>query len=124
MADSRVPLMRDDDKRPWCVRGSAVHLRVRLTPRGGRDSVEAVSPTPDGPAVKARVRAVPENGAANAALETLIATWLGVPGSGVALASGHKSRTKLVAITGEPRKIEPLLAAAISSLEPQIKEAP
>ncbi len=49
----------------------------------------------------ARVRAVPEAGRANAALETLIARWLGVPPSTVSVAHGGKSRLKQVALTGD-----------------------
>ena len=53
-------------------------LDVRLTPRGGRDAIEGVEQLADGRAVlKARVRAAPSEGEANAALCRLIADALG-----------------------------------------------
>ena len=48
------------------------------------------------------MRALPENGAANAALERLIADWLSVPKSTVAVAAGTKSRIKTVTVSGDP----------------------
>ncbi len=56
--------------------------------------------TAEGPALKARVRAVPEDGAANTALETLIAEWLEVPKRAVSLIGGGKSRIKTLAVKG------------------------
>ena len=44
-------------------------LAVRLTPKGGRDSIDGVDTLADGTVVlKARVRAAPSEGEANAAL--------------------------------------------------------
>lgn len=76
-------------------------MRVRLTPKSSRDAVESVEQTAEGPALKARVRAVPEDGKANVALEALIADWLKVPRSRVTLVAGHKSRVKTVAVAGD-----------------------
>ncbi len=60
--------------------GEATLLFVRLTPRGGRDAIDGIETLSDGRAVLAvRVRAVPENGRANAALEKLLAESLGYP---------------------------------------------
>jgi uncharacterized protein len=70
---------------------------VRLTPRGGEDRIESVGG--DGE-LRARVRAVPEAGAANAALRRLIATALDVPQVAVILESGHRGRTKRLRIDG------------------------
>eukprot|EP01037_Dinobryon_pediforme_P032735 gene32735-37828_t len=51
-----------------------VRLRVRLTPKSSRDALDAQERLADGSVVlTARVRAVPEDGKANAALEALIA---------------------------------------------------
>lgn len=52
--------------------------------------------------LKARVRAIPDKGKANSALEKLIAKWLRVPASSVRLASGSKSRLKTLEIHGDP----------------------
>ena len=51
--------------------------------------------------MKARVRAVPEDGKANAALEILVAGWLGVPRRSVEVTAGAKSRIKTVTIGGD-----------------------
>ena len=85
---------------PWRETTGGVLLRVRLTPKSSRDAIEGVEATVDGPALKVRVRAVPEDGKANAALVALVADWLDVTGKSVTLASGAKSRIKTVAIAG------------------------
>jgi uncharacterized protein YggU (UPF0235/DUF167 family) len=85
----------------WRATAGGCALRVRLTPRAAADSVNGVRRTAEGPALLVRVRAVPERGAANLALEKLIAGWLGVPRSTVQVAAGGKSRLKTVTIAGE-----------------------
>ena len=102
---------------PWRRAGKIVVLRVRLTPKGGRDAIEGLTTTPDGPALKARVCAVPEDNAANTALTALVARWIDVPKRDVTLMGGHKSRTKTVAIAGEAADIERRLATLIADLE-------
>lgn len=71
--------------------------------------MEGIEATADGPAFKARVRAVPEDGAANAALEKLVAGWLDVAKSGVRLASGAKSRVKVLDVDGDPLQLVAIL---------------
>jgi uncharacterized protein len=53
--------------------------------------------------LKVQVSAPPEAGRANEALLAAMAGWLGVPSADVALRSGHKSRDKVVAVTGVDR---------------------
>ncbi|MBT9444837.1 MAG: DUF167 domain-containing protein [Hyphomonadaceae bacterium] len=78
-----------------------VVLRVRLTPAGGADRVEGVAVDSAGePHIKARVRAAPEDGKANAALEALLAKALGVPKSAVRVERGATARIKSVAVDG------------------------
>lgn len=107
------------DAAPWreTVRGIAV--RVRLTPRAARDEVTGIGDAADGPALLARVRAVPESGSANAALERLVADWLSVPRSSVTLDAGGKSRLKIVAVAGAPASLAARIAAAVASLGPR-----
>ena len=76
----------------------ALQLRIRLTPKSSRDGVDGITASPDGPAIKARVRAVPENGGANKAALALVAKWLSVPKSSITLSAGAKSRTKVLTI--------------------------
>lgn len=67
------------------------------------DGVRALS---DGSEVlAARVRAIPDKGAANRALETLLAKTFGLPKSAVKLRSGHTARTKSLRLEGEPDAI-------------------
>ena len=80
-----------------------VELHVRLTPRGGADAFGGVETTADGRAhLKARVRAVPEKGAANVALAKLVAEWLDVPRRDVTLATGATARLKTLRVAGDP----------------------
>ncbi|MCX5496089.1 DUF167 family protein [Kaistia dalseonensis] len=77
-------------------------LDVRLTPRGGRDQIDGVGTLSDGRRVAlARVRAVPEKGAANAALELLVAKSLDWPRSAVSVVAGHTARLKTVRLVGD-----------------------
>ena len=87
---------------PWWSCSGGVRLRVRLVPKSSRDAVDGIEQTPDGPAVKARVRAIPEDGKANAAVAVLIANLTGIPKSRVAVVAGLKSRTKTLHIEGPP----------------------
>ncbi|BCJ89352.1 hypothetical protein IZ6_00870 [Terrihabitans soli] len=93
---------------------SGLRITVRLTPRGGRDALEGIEALADGrEMVKARVRAVPEDGAANAALIGLIAKTLGVAKSHVAIASGHTARVKTLDIAGDGPALQALLLEAL-----------
>ena len=95
---------------------AGVTVRFRLTPKSSKDAVDGLELTREGPAFKARVRAVPEDGAANAALERLAAEWLGVPKSAVSLISGAKSRVKSVAISGDVTILEDRLQAKLAAV--------
>jgi hypothetical protein len=87
---------------PYRVDGDMLLLDIRLTPRGGRDALEGAERLSDGrPVVKARVRAVPEDGKANAALEALVAEAMGVAKSKVEVVQGQTARLKTVAVRGD-----------------------
>jgi uncharacterized protein (TIGR00251 family) len=86
---------------PWREQAGALLLSIRLTPKSSRDALEGIETLSDGRAVlKARVRAVPEDGKANDALIRLVAKELDVPRRAVELASGATSRTKVLSIAG------------------------
>ena len=93
---------------------ACVIVRFRLTPKSSKDSIDGLELTADGPAFKARVRAVPEDGEANAALERLVAEWLGVPKPDVSLAGGAKSRVKTFSIGGDIGILEHRLQAKLT----------
>jgi uncharacterized protein (TIGR00251 family) len=90
---------------PWRLAGGGVILRVRVTPKASKDAVEGIEATAEGPALKVRVRAVPEDGEANAAVEKLVAAWLGLPRRAVELVGGGKSRVKSLMIVGDAAAI-------------------
>lgn len=103
------------DGRPWARTGNGVTLTVRLTPKGGRDSIDGIGSLADGSAVlKARVRAAPSEGEANAALTRLIAKAVGVPAHDVTMLAGMSARLKRLAIAGDG----PTLIAALEKIVP------
>jgi uncharacterized protein len=102
------------DHRPWRAGKDHVALRIRLTPKSPRDAVEGVIETAEGSALQVRVRAVPEDGAANTALEHLIARWLGVPKTSVKLLTGTRSRVKTIAVWAVPAEIEARIAVKLA----------
>ncbi|TIN83584.1 MAG: DUF167 domain-containing protein, partial [Mesorhizobium sp.] len=86
---------------PFRPRDDGIDLFVRLTPKAAVDRIEGIEMAADGRShLKARVRAVPENGAANTALERMVAKALGVPGSAVSVVAGGTSRLKTLRIWG------------------------
>ncbi|HEY1246816.1 MAG TPA: DUF167 family protein [Hyphomicrobiaceae bacterium] len=101
---------------PWRPGRAGVLLDVRVSPRAARDGIDGLAATPHGPAVKVRVRALPAEGEANAAVATVVARWLGLPASRVAVARGHKSRVKTLQIGGEPGALEALLAQRVHAV--------
>lgn len=104
-----------DSGLPWTPVADGLIVTLRLTPRGGRDALEGIDVLADGRAVlKARVRAAPSEGAANAALVTLIAKTLRVAPRQVALIAGETARIKRVKIAGAAAE----LATALTALMP------
>ncbi len=100
----------------WVVEPTGVALWLRLTPKGGRDALEGVETLADGRSVlKARVRAAPEDGRANAALVELVAKALETPKSAVSLVAGHTSRVKKLFVAGDPVRIREALAARLET---------
>ncbi|RAZ87216.1 DUF167 domain-containing protein [Mesorhizobium hawassense] len=91
---------------PFRLRENGIDLFVRLTPKAALDRIDGVEATADGRShLKARVRAVPENGAANAALERMMAKALGVPASAVSVVAGGTSRLKTLRILGDAAEL-------------------
>lgn len=84
---------------------------MRLTPRGGRDAIEGVEIRDDGrPVLKTRVRAAPDNGAANAALVKFLAKTLGLPSSKVMLSAGYAARIKTISVQPDPADLPAAIA--------------
>ncbi len=95
--------MPDD---PWRYSTEGVSVALRVTPRGGRDSIDGLEALATGRIVlKVRVRAIAEGGEANRAVTELLAKALGVPKARVRILSGTTSRFKQIAVDGDPRKL-------------------
>jgi len=85
----------------WVATPNGVVITVRLTPKGGRDAIDGIETLSDGNNVlKVRVRAIPSEGEANAALGRVLAKALAVPSRDVEIIRGHTSRIKRVKISG------------------------
>ena len=98
---------------PWRLSPGGLTLSVRLTPKGSRDAIDGVERLADGtPVLKARVRAAPQEGEANAALEKLVAKTLGVAANRVRLTAGATARLKIVTVEGDG----PALAEALKKI--------
>ena len=104
---------------PWRIRPDGLELRVRVTPRGGRDAIDGVEALSDGRRVlKVRVRAAPEDGAANEAVRRLLAKAMGLPASAVNLETGATARLKTFLIAGEAGPLATELAALTGQVHP------
>lgn len=105
------------DAPPWRAAEGGVRIRVRLTPKGGRDRIEGVTETAAGRALKARVASPPAEGAANAALVALLADALGVPKTAVRIEAGITARIKTVLVEGDRQalavRLDALAAGAV-----------
>lgn len=87
----------------WRLVAGGAELRVRAQPGSSRDQVEGVGEDAAGQRfLKVRVRAVPEKGKANAAIEAVLAQALGVPKSAVTVEKGETQRIKTVRISADP----------------------
>ena len=101
---------------PWHSAPGGVLVDVRLTPRGGRDAIEGVARRADGRVVlKARVRAAPSEGEANAALCRLLANAVGVAPRQATLVSGATAREKRVRISGDAARLVAALTRLVNA---------
>lgn len=99
---------------PFSPVTGGVRLTVRLTPRAGRARIEGLRDTPNGSAAAIAVTEPPEDGKANAALESLLAKALHLPKSAVRVTHGGKSRNKTVTIDGKPEDLMNKLTELLS----------
>lgn len=82
----------------WCrdIDGGA-ELRVKVVPGASRDRIAGLL----GDALKVQVSAAPEKGRANAAVERLIATALGVAAGAVQVTAGQMQPRKTIRVAGK-----------------------
>jgi uncharacterized protein YggU (UPF0235/DUF167 family) len=88
---------------------------VRLTPKSAQNRVDGVTTAAAGAVLKVRVRALPEHGAANAALSKVLAGWLGVPQAAVAVIGGAKARAKTLMVAGDGLELAKRAAARLAN---------
>ncbi|WP_268795854.1 DUF167 domain-containing protein [Sphingomonas sp. Leaf231] len=88
-------------------------MAVRVTPRGGRDSLLAGT----GDHFAVRLAAAPVDGAANEALVALVAKRFGVARRDVTLVAGQTARLKRLAIAGDPQALAQI-AASLYAIAP------
>ena len=117
MANGKFSAISASNNRPWRAVGDGVRLTVRLTPKASMDAVGEIVAGPDGTYLVVKVRALPADGAANAALEKLIAKWLGLAQRDVFLANGGKSRLKTLHLSGDPAELSERLAENLGSAQ-------
>ena len=96
-----------------------LRLKVRLTPKSGRDSVEGIAEAGGGAVLKVRVRAAASKGAANSALANVLASWLGVPKSSITVVAGMKQRLKTLLIAGDSQQLVDLVSARLAPAKPK-----
>ncbi len=95
-----------EQERPWKLQADGILISVRLTPRSSKDQIEKIGEQSDGrQLVFARVRAVPEKGAANKAVAALFTKALSVTKSSVEVIAGHTARIKTLHVLGEPQEL-------------------
>lgn len=84
---------------PFTRHDGNITVTIRLTPNARLEKIGGVADLADGKkALKAFVRAIPENGRANTALIELVAKTLKLPKSTLTLISGDTSRQKVLKI--------------------------
>ena len=94
-----------------------VRLLVRLSPRARAERLDGVMRLADGADVlKASVTAPPADGRANEALLRLLAKEWNLPRRDLAIVGGHKSRSKLVHISGNTAALLAGLTGALAAL--------
>jgi uncharacterized protein len=95
---------------PLLQTAEGVTFRVRVTPRAGRTAIAGER----GDALVIRLAAAPVDGAANEALVEMLAGVLGCPKRDVVIASGLRSRDKVVRVAGlDVAAVAAKLAAAL-----------
>jgi uncharacterized protein YggU (UPF0235/DUF167 family) len=100
---------------PWKLLTGALSVRVRATPKGGRDAIDGIAELGDGECVlKVRVRAAPTDGEANDRLIRLLAISVGVAPSAISLLQGAAGRLKTFRIEGDPATLAATLERAIA----------
>jgi uncharacterized protein len=83
-----------------------ISIKVRLTPRSGKNEIQRFA----NGVLLVRVTSPPVDGAANAALVSLLSGVMGVPKTSIRIASGQSAREKRVIVEcPSPERIQAIL---------------
>jgi len=97
--------------KPWRAVRGGIEISLRVTPKSHLDGIAGLHSASDGAvSLMVKVRALPDKGAANAAVIETLAKALAVPKSRMALASGHTGRDKTVLVAGDRGQLEEEIA--------------
>jgi uncharacterized protein YggU (UPF0235/DUF167 family) len=103
----------------WRPVPGGMEVRIRVTPRGGRDALDGIETLADGrQVVKIRVRAAPADGAANEAARRVLAQALDQAASTVGLVAGATARVKTLSVRGESAALAEKLAQLAGAAVP------
>ncbi|WP_274423334.1 DUF167 family protein [Chelativorans sp. YIM 93263] len=105
-----------DSRSAGWLRHTKEHLQifVRVTPGSSADAIDGMFEAGDGRHyLKVRVRAAPENGKANRALEKLLSKTFRLAKNAVNVTGGTTSRFKTVSIAGDQSEISRKIAAVV-----------
>ena len=75
-------------------------MALKVVPGSRRDEIVGRYASPQGPRLKVKVSAPPEDGRANAAVCALLAKALGVPTKGISIVHGHAHAEKVARVRG------------------------
>jgi uncharacterized protein (TIGR00251 family) len=101
---------------PATRNADGILLHVRLTPKSGSSRVCGRTMHGEKSVVKMQVTAPPEDGKANAAVAELVADWIGISKSRVAVVSGQKSRLKSLFLKGNADELFEKLAILLQGI--------
>jgi len=104
---------------PFILAKDGLRLKIRLTPKGGRDAILGLKATEEGGLeIAASVTAPPEDGRANKALIKLLAKTLKLPAGQIEIASGATDRHKQILLPGDAAELMPRIEAWAAALKP------
>lgn len=91
-----------------------VEIHIRATPNAKVEKIDGIESRDDGNQyLKVKIRAIPEDGAANDAIIKIIAKTLKIPKSDIELKAGQKGRTKCLLVKNENLDIEAIIKALL-----------
>lgn len=100
----------DPGRLPFAAAADGVRVRVKVTPKAGRNRIGGLAPEADGGvALKVAVTAAPEDGKANDAVVKLLAAAWRVPRSTISVVLGATDRRKVLHVHGDSAALGRLL---------------